>query len=1652
MQDPKLHSPNELGAFIRDYLDKKEKERAADRIARLADSRPKIPLTRPESAVSAERPTVSPEESRVPDPRMLRGEDPRPGEGLGQYLSRISQNRPVPIEQLELPEERVFRDQIAEEAKSLVSRPDLGGPYPHVPMISRLARGAGRLAKEGFVESDPLPPPEIMEERGQTRLGELLEAVKSLRDPRELLSLPWDPRGRDIGMLEALARDPKLALLGGFAQFAGSTLGEALSDPLSLAGFASGPAGGLSEMASVPLRPLYDEDAPGIAQRLGRHMERPLGQQLALEIAGDPLTYAGWGPSRKGVQAARRAMEQSKIRAGQKAAREQMAKAPIDFSETGELRVGAAGRRPLALPPISGRVGTGPPGRPLRPKAPIEPMPQFDPYTLVIVDDANPHGQRLIFKTQRELDIARAELGHYDMHVLPGNATMEDVSRAASEIPEADPGFRSVIPAKRWSLLSGRTEIPLLSAEDYPLRPRGIPIEPTAKRPSAPKPRLSDPPVDIVAERYGGRIRWKPEQIEDIPTVSQARRGIDPEQSLRMQEEWRKTQTPESPFRFLLSKQISEEGKFIHDIGEEINVSGMARKTISEPEDIHVLIKYKERELKKLEQRAKRVSGGRRLDHTTPTFRTIQALRMEILMLRRDFRSAVYPNPAPLVEGVIRQDPFSMLVGDQGGFRRVMKPPAGPMPPSRMLPAPKLPTLYPGTPRVSAKSMSWPHQTGGLRLSDPWPRQFQGRPSHVGRGEERARFRRPSDIPFEARSAEEAEILRRSVREGSSPDRVALEMDRLRRLGPQPGRHSILTEIRKGSSAEEVENMASVIRGEVPPDNPDRLRTGVSFPEGKPRLSDPSDFATEVGVAAITGRIPRIVQAAARPIPEFKSARDYAQLIFRNPVVRSILRWTPGMHNPHLFAESNVQKAALVRSAQIDDGRQKIVGLMAHARQFGNQDGLFGRTNESTGLLEQNIGGGKLKGFSVNEIAENPSRFDLTKAQRDWLDAMSGLEDEILALYKRNDIPIDEIALTDVERYAGRIHVALKTSDGTIIERGFIGPHRGTLTGKTGQEHHRRFATMKEAKDKGYITLSYESSLSSRAQSAYNRVVNKNTKKWILDNMPDNVVFRPTRRGEQPSLGSEEEAMRAFSQKGGSEIITGPNGEPTLESAAFIRDIKAMFPDAPLEILRNINSYNALQRMFALSGDASIATIQFLALGYKHPEVFGPAMGKGFANSFVRSLFDPKRNRALREKMLVDNADLIQDNPGLILSGSGIEATEAFAHGGVLSPGGFYQGTNPLVQKISRMPGIAGSIVRPFQQAYEAAMDEAGIRLLKAFEHKIYEGDKLSQPQRRRDLIDYVNNMRGLSSSARLGVTPNQRAAEGSILLAPRYRRAVGSQHVNILQDGLRGDLARKAYFNLMIGTLMSYVGLSIALGTAQGKTLDQIKKDLVAGLNPSSSRFLLWRAGRQGFGVGSKFVSDLRLMSRIVADPGDVLDFTEFNQNIGVRWARSQTAAFPANSYTYLTGADYMGEPVTMDFTGRPLETLESLGKTLLDDVTFLWVQSAAFEGGDKEERINKGWTDAVGIRGYPYPGPSLDDIAQRMFSKDFDELAIRGQRWWSKAQQDVYEEWKKLQTPEKIAEMEKEREKKKREAGELQSGLELNPEWFEDVRDLGP
>lgn len=323
------------------------------------------------------------------------------------------------------------------------------------------------------------------------------------------------------------------------------------------------------------------------------------------------------------------------------------------------------------------------------------------------------------------------------------------------------------------------------------------------------------------------------------------------------------------------------------------------------------------------------------------------------------------------------------------------------------------------------------------------------------------------------------------------------------------------------TTGEQVEHLAGVARNEAPPDDPVKLLKRVSRPEGKPRLSDPPAFGEEVRVGSIQHRAARFVRALATPVGPLdgknraQTIQLLASMAVRNPVMRGILRWTPGLRNPHLFAENSTQTAGLIRAGMIDDGRQKIVGLAAHARKFGNQDALFGRTVDATGLLES----GPFKGRSVNELAENPSRFNLTTQQRNWLDAMDGLEGEILDFYKRNGIPISEVPLVDIERYAGRVHVARILEDGTIIERGFAGGGR-RLVGRTGSQQQRVFTTVAESQKEGFIPLSYEQGFAVRAQSAYNKVVNQRASDWIRANLPSGWSCFPSTPLELRTFGS----------------------------------------------------------------------------------------------------------------------------------------------------------------------------------------------------------------------------------------------------------------------------------------------------------------------------------------------------------------------------------------------------------------------------------------------------------------------------------------------------------------------------------------------------
>jgi hypothetical protein len=424
-------------------------------------------------------------------------------------------------------------------------------------------------------------------------------------------------------------------------------------------------------------------------------------------------------------------------------------------------------------------------------------------------------------------------------------------------------------------------------------------------------------------------------------------------------------------------------------------------------------------------------------------------------------------------------------------------------------------------------------------------------------------------------------------------------------------------------------------------------------------------------------------------------------------------------------------------------------------------------------------------------------------------------------------------------------------------------------------------------------------------------------------------------------------------------IFKGPNAEE------FVKDLDTFFASEGVPTwLTNVNKLNQIQRMLVLVGDASPFLIQLIATPMRHPITFFKT-GAVFAKTLTTAFINPAAARQIKANLYASNRAHIDEMKGLILSGpTGLEGTEALVKGGFMAPG------TPL--------GKVASIYRPFQAAYETSLDYATIHISLGLKH-LAAGD----PKKLQAIADYSNHMSGIASSGRLGATPFQRAAESALLLAPRYRRAVASLHADALQGGLRGELARDAYASLAVGVIGTFTATTISLGMARGDSPSKIKADLRRGLDPSSKQFLLWRLGGQWIGLGSKFVSDLRFISKVITQPENFLEFGPYKNNPGVQWVRGQLAGVPGTAWTVFTGSNYMGEPVKVTDP-------RSLARELGNWVVPIWVQGSILDGGDIEGRAIRGAGDFLGMRAHPQRIYALlgGDDALKSYIDSYNEI----------------------------------------------------------------
>ena len=370
-------------------------------------------------------------------------------------------------------------------------------------------------------------------------------------------------------------------------------------------------------------------------------------------------------------------------------------------------------------------------------------------------------------------------------------------------------------------------------------------------------------------------------------------------------------------------------------------------------------------------------------------------------------------------------------------------------------------------------------------------------------------------------------------------------------------------------------------------------------------------------------------------------------------------------------------------------------------------------------------------------------------------------------------------------------------------------------------------------------------------------------------------------------------------------ILQGPQAKELAADMARLHNMKRIdWLDYPAKLA-------AGARFFALGADASVFGIQLLLMSAYDPVKFARTMPV-----FAKAMFSSK----FHARLLTENADVIRRHPSLLLSRGGLsEITEELGKGGLL---------RIHIPYIKGQFNFYGYALEPFQRGFEAALDYAGIEMARGLEATAKNAADFAR------IDDFVNSMRGVVSTAKIGVSPAQRQLETIFFLAPRYNRAIGALLVSAWKGDISGAEARTA----LIRFTMGYTAMIAIISKAKGDTPEEMLDHLTPIKDGRYNRnFGMFDVLDQKFGAGSKVVSVMNLIAKSAANPESLKELSW--KNPGLRWARGNMSIPASLTTDYLNGRDFLGEPVADD------GLLQAIGQGA-ESLVPIWLQSIDEEG----------------------------------------------------------------------------------------------------------
>lgn len=691
--------------------------------------------------------------------------------------------------------------------------------------------------------------------------------------------------------------------------------------------------------------------------------------------------------------------------------------------------------------------------------------------------------------------------------------------------------------------------------------------------------------------------------------------------------------------------------------------------------------------------------------------------------------------------------------------------------------------------------------------------------------------------------------------------------------------------------------------------------------------------------------------------------QNFGRKVANAPGIRNILKRV----NPNAIRNTIEGRGMAAWHIIRAEGGRKADNIMSELGAIGGQERIFGKV-DNVGLFTE----GKLKGLAPNDVRTNwekPAyRIRLNDEQVAWIKKAQELEEMKLAFLKANGININKLAFDKGGHYAGRRVVGKFDREGNLLEFKFVGAMPKRRATKQPFEKERDFITQKQAIDQGYQYLPEDEALALNIKAAYNRVSDKKLAEWLRANSPNLRTLKSA-----TDIKAGETAITE---------IPGMSGVVFTKDAADIaRTMREELNPSLRAIpgMETIGKINAAGRFMTLNADASPFLIQMLYMtGAK-----GGMRAWGNAwRGFTKAFFDPR----YQEKLLSQNRALLDRHRGLLTSRSGTEMSEAAQKGGL-----FFSGPLSPIGK--------GLQLSRFARAFNTAMDEAGIQLAKSLDAHL----KPKNAKEMADIDAFINEIRGLADSVRLGVSPNMRLLENNLLLAPRYNRAIASLLWDTVADGgIRGKQARLALGRSISGLFLIGTAFTMAKyardaeNRGEEHTFEGYYKEFQDRMLPNSPHFFTWEIGDTNVGPGTKIRSLVSLFAKSgkLIKEGDTRSLLELsNENPFTRFARGNAAPVASDAWDIFSGHNYMGDP-TGFFDGWTEESvgddLKKLGRNvLLEDIMPIWTQATLLEGGTPQEKATRAAAEFFGGRAYPLGWKDQrEKMAREEGYGDYEEL----------------------------------------------------------------